>query len=283
MHVLVVGANGTVGRLVCDVLASRGHEVREHVRQTDRPLAEAARDVEAIVNCAGASVALGLGHGWRGYRAVDVPIGLACVAAARQTGARLVYVGVNYPPALRHTAYVDAHERVAAAMREVDGVIVRATGLYSAFAALLPLARRGILVDVGNGRARTNPIDERDLAHVVAGAIGGGPRELAVGGPQVLTRREIFACVAAATGRRVRIVRVPRWVAWAGGPVLRACHPRIGQFAQFATGLAIHDGLAPPVGHTTLQAYLAAAQLAFDGRIALSAGDSDRGRRSSTT
>ena len=90
---------------------------------------------------------------------------------------------------------VDAHERVVAAMRDLDGVVVRATGFYSAYAALLPMARRGFLIDIGSGHTRTNPIDERDLAEIVAEELerannvrGEGPREISVGGPEVVTR-----------------------------------------------------------------------------------------------
>ena len=270
MNVVVLGARGSVGRHVVLELAARGHAVRTVVRRGTGDVVGDLRDAElltraatgagAIVNCAGASTAIGLGHGWRGYRAVDVPIGLAAIEAGRRTGARVVYVGAHHLPALRACSYVDAHERVATAMRDIDGVIVRATGFYSAFAALVPLARRGLLVDLGNGRARTNPIAEADLACVIADAIAGdGPRELAVGGPEVMTRRELFEHIAAAAERRVRIISMPLAFARAGALLARALHPRIGQFLQFATLLATHDSIAPALGTLTLAQYLASS------------------------
>src|SRR5262245_32889685 len=143
MDIVVIGGGGTLGRRVCGELTRRGHRAIPLGRRDGDlrdPAVIARAKASAIVNCAGASVALGLGHGWRGYRAVDVPIGRAAVAAARETGARLVYIAVHHPPALRDTAYIDAHERVAEAMREVDGCVVRATGFFSAYAALLPMA-----------------------------------------------------------------------------------------------------------------------------------------------
>jgi uncharacterized protein YbjT (DUF2867 family) len=275
MDVLVLGARGGLGRLVCAELASRGHRIETVSRGAARDPAAMVRalagggDGKAIINCAGASVALGLGHGWRGYRAVDTPIGLAAAEAARRAGARLVYVAVHHAPALARTPYVDAHERVAAAMRDTDGVVVRATGFYSAYAALLPLARRGILADVGDGRVRTNPIDERDLAAIVAESVAGlGPRELAAGGPEVLTRGQIFEQVAARAGRRVRMARLPAWLAGGIGAVLGVLHPRMGQFTRFAAGLARHDAIAPALGTRTLASYLdeLAARAVTDSR-----------------
>lgn len=257
MDVLVIGGGGTLGRLICDELTLRGHRAIPFGRRSG-----AMPPAPIIINCAGASVAMGFGHGWRGYRAVDVPIGLAAAQAARATGARLVYVGVHHPPALRSTPYVDAHERVASAMSDVDGCVVRATGFFSAYAALLPMAQKGMLVDVGDGKRRTNPIAERDLAEIIVDvALGGdGPRDVSAGGPDVMTRREIFEHVAALANRRVRIGGMPVWTASAAAAITRLVHPRIGQFMQFAVGLAKHDVIAPSLGTTRFVDYLARAK-----------------------
>lgn len=262
MHVLVLGGTGALGKLVCEELRRRKMTVRAAGRRDGD-----ARDVEVvsrladgadgIVNCAGASVAMALGRGWRGYGAVDTPIGLASVEVARRRGVRLVYVSTAHAPPLASCRYVAAHERVVAATRDLDAVIVRPTGLYSAYAELLPMARRGTLFDIGDGSARGNPIHEQDVAEIVAGAVcGDGPREIACGGPDVFTRREMFEHIAAAAGGRVTIRGVPRPLAAAAGAVLRVVHPRIGQFVQFAVGLSRHDVIAPAVGVRRLTDYL---------------------------
>lgn len=266
MNVLVLGSRGAVGRHVVAELTSRGHAVRTLTRREGADLRDAdtvsraAADQQAIVNCAGASVALGFGRGWRGYRAVDVPIGMATIEAARRTGARLVYVGAFHQAAsVRRCAYIDAHERVAEAMTEVDGVVVRSTGFYSAFQPMQALAKRGLLVDVGKGTSRTNPIAEMDLAKVIANAtvVTDGPRAIEAGGPEVLSRREIFERIAASVDRRVRIMGMPVWLARVGVAMTRVVHPRIGQFGAFATLLARHDAVAPAVGTITFADYLA--------------------------
>ena len=260
MDILVLGACGGLGSLVANELTIRGHRIltvdRSEVRDPDALI---ARKPQSIVNCAGASVAFGLGHGWRGYRAVDTPIGLAAVEAAKRLDVRLVYVSVNHSAAFSKCWYIDAHERVARAMRDVDGVVVRPTGFFSAFASLMPLARRGLLVDIGDGQVKTNPIDEHDLAAIVAESVAGdGPRDIACGGPEVLTRRTIFEQVAAAAGRSNAKVRgMPVWLAKIATAALCAVHPRMGQFARFATLLAQHDMIAPALGTMTLARYFA--------------------------
>ena len=264
MDVLVIGGGGALGRLVCAQLTLRGHRALPLGRKDGDlrdPAVIARAKAPLIINCAGASVTMGLGRGWRGYRAVDTPIGLAAVHAAKQHDLRLVYVGVAHPPELASCAYVDAHERVVAAMRDIDGVVVRATGFYSAYAALLPMARRGFLMDIGAGTTRTNPIDERDLAEIVVEQLAGdGPRELSAGGPEVMTRAEIFDRVAQLANRKVRMWRLPTWLAGINAAMFRVVHPRMGQFAKFAVLLAKYDAIAPSVGTRRFDDYLAASR-----------------------
>jgi uncharacterized protein YbjT (DUF2867 family) len=262
MAIVVLGGTGNLGRLVVEELTRRGESVRGLGRRDGD-----ARDPEvvtrlcdgasAIVDCAGASVAMAPGHGWRGYRAVDVPIGLAAIAAAKRTGARLVYVAVAHAPELAYCTYIAAHEQVAAAMHDIDGVVIRPTGLFSAYASLLPLARRKLLVDLGDGQTRTNPIDDGEVAAIIADSVrGDGPREIACGGPEVMTRRQIFEAVAAIAGQR-KVRGFPVWLARINAAMLRLVHPRIGQFMQFAVGLAEHGVVAPVMGTRRFSDHLA--------------------------
>ena len=267
MDVLVIGGGGALGRLVCDQVKTRGHRALPLGRRDGDlrdPAVIARAGAPLIINCAGASVQMGLGHGWRGYRAVDVPIGLAAIDAARRTNARLVYVSAHHNAALRRTAYVDAHERVAEAMADIDGAVVRPTGFFSAISsAFLPMARRGRMFDVGDGSARTNPICERDLAEIVVDvALGGdGPRNVSAGGPEVMTRRDMLERVASAAGYRAKVTGMPLALCKVNAALLRCVHPRMGQFVQFVVGLAQHDLIAPACGTTKLADYVAALEI----------------------
>jgi uncharacterized protein YbjT (DUF2867 family) len=264
MDVLVLGGGGALGRLVCGQLTTRGHRAIPFGRRDGNlrdPSIIARAGAPLIINCAGASVQIGFGHGWRGYRAVDVPIGLAAIEAARRTKARLVYISTHHAPAMRGTPYVEAHERVAAAMKDLDGAVIRPTGFFSAITGtFLPMARLGRMFDVGNGKARTNPICERDLAEIVVDvALGGdGPRDVTVGGPEVMTRREMLERVAESAGYRAKVTAVPVGLAKLNAALLSVVHPRMGQFVKFAIGLAQNDIIAPACGTTKLGNYVAA-------------------------
>ncbi|HVV85712.1 MAG TPA: NAD(P)H-binding protein, partial [Kofleriaceae bacterium] len=234
-----------------------------------RDRAAAARLVDgadAVFSCAGASVAMGLGHGWRGYGAVDPVVNRTLVDAAAASAARprFVYVSVFHTPAMRGLAYIGAHERVvdALAASGLPHAIVRPTGFYSAIVpAYLGLVKRGSAPEIGDGTARTNPIGDDDLAGVCLEAIASAEPALAidVGGPEVLPRRALVELAGAALGRTITVRRVPPWLARAGSAGLRLVHPRMGQFARFVAAISTLDLVAPARGTARLADAFAAA------------------------
>ncbi len=124
----------------------------------------------------GASVLPSMAKGWRSYASLDTPANMNLVTAARTAGVRrFVYVSVANHRRLGHLHYVLAHERVVEALRDsgLEYTVVRPTGFFSAFATLIPMARRGPVPLIGDGSARTNPIHDDELAAVCVRAIGG--------------------------------------------------------------------------------------------------------------
>ena len=280
-RILVAGATGRLGRWVVRELGARGHAVRAMARDPARldalglapdeavradladpaSLAAACAGVDAVVSCAGASMALGPADR-RAYASVDLAGNRALLDAARAAGVRrFVYVSVALAPGLRETAYVDAHERFVEALRAsgMPHAVVRPTGFFSTFAELVPMARRGPLPLIGDGRARTNPVHEADVAVACADALEGSGAEIVLGGPEVLTRREIDEAAFRAVGRAPRMVRVPagvfRAMAWAARPV----HPRMAALLEFGAAAGVVDCIAPARGTRTLADYLAEA------------------------
>lgn len=276
--IAVAGGTGALGRRVVDRALLAGHTVRLLTRDTARIPAELrgrvaavvgdarARDVadelvrgaEVVFSCAGASVMMERGRGWRGYGAVDTPLNTALVDAAVAAGRpRFVYVSVFHTPAMRRLAYVDAHERVVEriAASGLPFGIVRPTGFYSAVTtSYLGLARQGALPEIGDGSARTNPIGDDDLAAICAGAIDADERALVIdaGGPDVVTRHAIAELAFAAAGVRPRYRRVPPWLGRLGAALLRPVHPRVGQFAAFIAAISTMDLIAPARGRDRL-------------------------------
>lgn len=280
-QVLVAGATGALGRHVTAAMAARGWDVRALSRDETRAktvkgvtsvhrgdaldaatLAGACDGVDAVFSCVGASIDPSPWKGWRSYMDVDVPANSHLIDAAKSAGVgRFVYVSCAHDAAMLDLHYVAAHERVVERLR-ASGLpfhVLRPTGFYSAYAMLFDLARKGVAPLFGDGSARTNPIDEADLADACADAIeGNAPQEQSLGGPEVHTRREAVKLAFKALGRAPRTVSMPAGVVRAMCWMLRPFLPRTAHITEFVAHVSTHECIAPARGARTLAQYYAA-------------------------
>jgi uncharacterized protein YbjT (DUF2867 family) len=216
--------------------------------------------IDVVLSCLGASVVPSLAKGRRSYARVDTPANVNLIEAARAAGVkRFVYVSVANHDALGHLEYVSAHERVVTALAAsgIDHVVIRPTGFFSAFAELLPMARRGPIPVIGDGSARTNPIHDATLATVCVDAVDGGAREIVVGGPEILTRRQIVEEAFHAVGKRPRVLPMPPLLMRSMALLMRPANPRMGRLMEFVTAVSTRDVVAPRHGTHRLPDYFA--------------------------
>lgn len=270
-NVLLAGATGAIGRDVYDLLEGGGHSVRCLTRQSntrfsDAVVADALRpetlggiceNIEIVVSALGASVGLGLA-GRASYEAVDTPANLNLLREAEEGGVRrFVYLGVHTAPGYDHTRYCVAHERVcqALAASSLSTTVIRPTGVFTALHDFLDMARRGRATTIGDGSARTNPIHPADVAKAVVEHLEDGPQDFSVGGPEVMTRRQIAEHAFEALGKEAKISTVPPGMVRAMGSMVRLFHPRLGDLIEFAEAVSTHDGIAPTYGTHTLSDY----------------------------
>lgn len=283
--VLVAGATGSLGRHVAGLLRARGARIRILSRR-DRP-EETARDggiecfrgdvlrpatlagccdgVDAVVSCLGASLDL---YAWKdrlSYSRIDAEGNLALVETARAAAVpRFAYVSVFANGPIEQTAYVRAHRTVERGLEGMDARIVRPTGFFGFLDELIRMASRGVVPLIGDGSARTNPIDEAELAGFVVDSLTGGERIVEAGGPDVLSRAEIAALAVQAVGRKVRTVRSSPNAWLAGSRLLRRIQPRLSELLEFAAIVSTNDGIAPQRGRRRLEDH-------FRGQVAKTA------------
>lgn len=221
---LVFGAGGPVGEAAAAALARAGWRVTASMRRRDQA---AVMRLQAL----GAAVAfheLPRDTAWaraaEGCGAVVFTTHLEVTAAALEGmtfAGRVVAFSSNNvaadADAPSYRALAAAEQRVRA--RFPEAAIVRPTLIYGeprlpTLARLMRLARRSPVLPLpGSGRARVQPVFHADLGDLAAGlarpdASGG---VFAVGGPDIVTMRELYAAVAAATGARPLIVPLPRF------------------------------------------------------------------------
>jgi uncharacterized protein YbjT (DUF2867 family) len=283
MNILIAGATGAVGRELVTQAKAAGHRVTALARNAAalRGIADRVIPFDAtagipelagndvVISALGAPIALGH-KDRRPYRAVDFAANLNILKGARRAGVeRFVYVSVHVEPGYAATAYVLAHEEFGNALQAsgMANTIVRPTGIFTAFDELLPMARRGMLTVLGDGSARSNPIHPADVAKVCLHCISDGPAELNIGGPDVLTRREIAELAFAALGKKPRILRVPAAAMDFGAYVTRAINPRLGEMLEFVSRVVTVDCVAPQTGERTLAEYFRAATAPPDSAL----------------
>lgn len=269
-RVLVAGATGLLGRAVAELLRGRGYRVRtlsrspERARQVPadetvvgdatRPesIAAACDGVDIVFSCLGQSVGADPRNRGPGYRAIDYVGNHNLIEAARRAGVgRFVYVSVFGAEGHPGVAYLRAHADVADELRRsgMGYAVIQPTGFFSAFRPFFEMARDGRALVFGDGGARSNPIHDADLALACADAVASAEsRDIPIGGPEVLTRRQVLELAFAACGRPAKIARAPAWAPGLMGGLIRPFAPRLGELASFIGVVSAGDFVAPPYG-----------------------------------
>jgi uncharacterized protein YbjT (DUF2867 family) len=278
MKVLLAGATGLVGMEVLQLLHEAGHAVRTLSRDPERaksvrPYAEDVRVLDATQEgalsgiCDGIDVVIStLGapvtpkaKERRSFKKVDTIANVALVAEAKAAKVRrFLYLGVYGGPIYEDTAYVQSHALVEKALVEsgLSHTVVRPTGLFGAFAEFVTMARKGPVPVIGSGAAQTNPVHERDVAEVIMRSLDAAPQIVDVGGPDVLTRREIVELSFRTIERRPRPLAMPAWFMGLVAAILRLFHPRMCEFLRFVILASTNPCVAPKVGTRHLAPYL---------------------------
>jgi uncharacterized protein YbjT (DUF2867 family) len=268
--VLLAGATGVLGRHVARELEARGYHVRRLVRHFPEPgdwlgdlrrpasLVGALKGIDAVISCAGAAMRLDDWGDRVSFAKVDHRGNRNLLQAASECGVRkFVYVSLACGPELAHTAYAGAHERTASELARsgLRYTIVRPTGFFRFFGEILAMAAKGRGVVVGNGSARTNPIHEAEAARACVDALGSENADMPVGGPEILTRREITEIAFRTLGCEPSIRAVPAWALKPVPALVRIANPRIAALIEFGTAVSQIDLLAPQYGSRRIDDY----------------------------
>ena len=269
--VLVAGATGYLGRYVVAELHSRGYLVRAVVRDRDRARREGpwgspsldglvdewalgnvtdprftrdlAADVEHVVSALG--VTRQKADPWQ----IDNLANLAILNSALKHASSFTYIntlgGDRCPARLTRAKSAFAQTLSVAG---INSQIINPPAYFSDMTEVLAMARRG-LVAVFRPEARINPIHGADLAaYVVDRTEEGRTGTWDVGGPDVLSWRELAHLAFDAVGKRSHVLTVP---AWALPPALRLTglfSPRLADTAQFMAWNMTRDCVAPTTG-----------------------------------
>ena len=275
-RVLVAGATGYLGGFVVQEFKARGYFVRAMARSPEM-LNHLQRSVDEIVRaevtqagtlehvCDGidvvfSSIGITKQKDKLTFRDVDYQGNVNLLEAAQRAGVgKFIYVSVFNAPNLLHLEIVKAHEDFVEALRAsgIDYIVLRPTGYFSDMSEFLKMAKKGRVYLIGRGRNRVNPIHGADLAVSCVDALEGEQKEADVGGPEIMTYREIAELAFQSLGKPARITSVPVWVMKLVIAVTRIVSTHQGERLAFFTTAMTCDVVAPATGTHSLAAHFA--------------------------
>jgi uncharacterized protein YbjT (DUF2867 family) len=237
--VTVFGGSGFLGRSVVRALAKRDFRIRVAVRRPElaghlQPLgkvgqihavqanlrypasvAAAMRDSHVAINLVGILTE----GGAQTFDAVQGKGAATVAQAASAVGARIVHIsalGADKNSPSRYARAKAAGEKAVLAATP-SAIVMRPSVVFgpedqfsNRFAALARMAPA--LPLIGGGATKMQPVYVGDVATAVADAVDGKAKSGTIyelGGPEVLTMREIMEIILAVTGRRRMLVSLP--------------------------------------------------------------------------
>ncbi len=252
LSIVILGGTGFLGTRLVSRLLKEGHRVTVLSRDREQhkhllvlpglaiencdvydeaQLSERFRGRDVVINLVGILNERGFGGG--GFRRAHTELTRGVLQAARSAGvARLLQVSSLKAAPGAPSHYLRSKGEAERLIREhngtLDWTIFQPSVIFgprdsflNRFAALLGAVP--LVFPLARADARFQPVFVDDVVEALVRCLRGGPasrRTLELGGPEVLTLRQIVARVAELTGRRRAIVGLPDWVARVQGLIM---------------------------------------------------------------
>ena len=225
-RVLIAGATGYLGRFLCAEYRRRGWHVSALVRSAK---ADASLPADTIVTAEATQPetlqgimqgidlvvsALGITRQTDGlsYRDVDYQANMNLLHQAMANGVKhFAYIHVLNADRMADVPLVAAKSAFVRALQaaELESTVIAPSGYFSDMEDFLGMARNGRVWLFGDGQLQINPIHGADLAEAVFDAVARKEAWLDVGGPDVLTHRDLAKLSFAALGTTNRVTFLP--------------------------------------------------------------------------
>jgi len=239
--VTIYGGSGFLGRQIARALALQGWRVRVAVRRPneagvvrtygapgqiepvpcnvrdDRSVTACMMDADAVINCVGVLVS----EGKNTFDAIHQEAAGRIARISSQLGvARFVHVSALGADAKSDSRYAasKAKGEEEVLKHRPDAVILRPSVIFGSddkfFNRLASAARLGPVMPLPAPKAKLQPVHVLDVAKAAAmGADGSAaPGIYELGGPEVVTMRELVGQVLTAIDRRKIVVGLPNWL-----------------------------------------------------------------------
>lgn len=272
--ILLTGATGYLGQYVAEKLIEKEYPTRLIVRnkqkvkfnpqtfeiveaQVTQPetLKTVFQDIDIVIST------LGITKQKDGltYMDVDFQGNMNLLENAKKNGVKkFIYVSALNGEKIKHLKIAQAKELFVDELIKsgLDYCILRPNGFFSDMTEFLKMAKKGTVNLFGDGSYKMNPIHGEDLASVCVEAIILKDKIVEVGGPEVLSHKEIAELAFNTLNKKPKIKYMPDWlrrlVIWVMKTFTSS--KTYGPVEFFMTVLAM-DMVAPIYGKHTLGSY----------------------------
>lgn len=230
MNVFLTGASGFIGGYIKQAVETAGHTVITHSYSKQGIFSELPPQVDLVVNSAGKLG--GQGASSEELRAANVLLPVALSKECRRAGIPMIHLSTPGVTGLsanagENSGYDPMGDYESTKVEAEKYLISNCPGITILRPDFvfgpkdihkLPLFRqvhKGWFPLVGSGSARTRPTDVRDVAAAVLMSFPGAPLARGIfniGGPDVLSVKEVAKYISAAMGKSVTFIPVPRFV-----------------------------------------------------------------------
>lgn len=274
--VLLAGASGALGMEVAKQLSTSSVPFRALVSNNDSAkklepftadtwVADAQNPHELEGMCDGVShVFSSLGKSvslftsdHQDYEKIDYECNKNILREAEKAGVeRFIYSSIlgSGPENKLHLARVHYQVQQLLEKSPVAHTVIKPTGFFSGLHDLVIMGKKGLIPVIGPGDFRTNPIHHMDLAKKAMEVLSDGPETIEVGGPEILTRKEIALIIQQKT--KSRIIHLPEMVVRMGLPVFSLLTKDLSTNLDFFTYVTTRDMIAPSYGSHRFQDYI---------------------------
>lgn len=274
-RVLVAGASGYIGRYAARAFKQRGWFVRALVRDPEklkRPDSFGAPALDSVVDEIVTSDAtkpdtlhgiadhidtvfssMGLRSSKPGlsYHGVDYLGNINILQEALHYDVRkFIYVSIFKADEMIEMQIIKAHEDFVRALKNsgIDYSILRPNAYFSDMTQFQKMAASGVIIWPGDGNVRINPIHGKDMGEICVDAAASGHQEIDIGGPDILTYKELFTFAFTTINKEPRIIFIPLWIVKALHSLIKPLNARIANMLAFPISVNEIDNAAPRYG-----------------------------------
>ncbi len=277
MNTILFGATGNVGRALASELVKAGHSTTVVIRNAalsqyyesigctvrvsdpndPKQLAGLCSGQDVVVSAIGKPVSP-MDRSKPSFHDIDYSLNVnILIEALVNRCSEFVYISAFHSERYPDLAYFSSHHAFEKKLLEADikHHIVKPPALFCAFNDMIPMARKGLLVQIGKGDHTTNPIHEADVARIAVSSIGGPSSIIESGGPKTYTRRELADILQSAIAPKKTVKTVPMGLVKGMLPLLKILDRNTNDKLAFITTVMEVDTVAPTKGTLNFESY----------------------------